>query len=151
MLEEHAAEWKRTGRWKVALVTDEQLEGPLRCAEALVDASPPTLLAPNTADLKSSNGDHGESSSDVNGSGVEAIHQSATQGSQATSPPTKRRRLSEGGSAVNGPRTLNPSQTSPSEIRTAMVALFEQLLLEFAPGQRTGQPSAKALGKQPEK
>lgn len=32
-----------------------------------------------------------------------------------------------------------------------MEALFEQLLLEFAPGQRTGQLSAKALGKQPEK
>ncbi|KAG8912820.1 hypothetical protein FRC01_004879, partial [Tulasnella sp. 417] len=81
-------------------------------------------------------GDSDEEVANPPGSATTASIHPATGGRpESKSPPSKKQRLSEGGSAMDATPAL-PYRT-PSEIQDAMMNLCEALLLEFVPGQRT--------------
>ncbi|KAG8902153.1 hypothetical protein FRC00_001110 [Tulasnella sp. 408] len=199
MAQAYMAEWKGRADWVYGLVTDEDLDVYLTCAESLTMAAQRGPQVPKAAvrmpcttggssipgSTSQSHGQEGGEffltlrASSRNVTDIDplphllllnsdsahsdprdepdstrsqsAATASATLGSLSTSPPSKKRRLSEGGSAISTKPAPAHPPLSASEIRDAMRKLCQDLLLEWVPGQRTGKPSVKALGKRPEK
>ncbi|KAG8958242.1 hypothetical protein FRC05_009084 [Tulasnella sp. 425] len=180
MAEAYMEGWKEGGGWEFALVTDEQLEVFVACAESMTLAVRDGVQVPETSGQApctsavphggSGSSEHlenlhsqveeenADSNSEDDVGDVNALEDATFaslrgptgRGSRPSTPPSKTRRVSVGGSSIgngSGPGLQSPSV---ADVRDWTERLTRDFLRQWLPNERSTRPSAKALGKRPE-